>query len=143
MDGIETVIAVDETFNNVLTHMGTQADRGLAYIGKEMVRRSEESMPFKDGPAPKGKPPHSHTGTLRSSLFWGIDGKRRIVFGTMYSVVGLRGAWLEFGGRELKPGEKGRPRKRKLNPHPFIQPAMESVLDKFAPAVAGTFGSST
>ncbi len=139
---IVTTTDADDTFNKVLSRMDDQAAKGLAVIGKWMIGYAEDSMPFKEGSAPKNKPPHSHTGTLRSSLTWGVDGKGGIVFGTMSSVVGERGAWLEFGGRPLEPGQKGKPRKRKLLPHPFIRPTQQAALDKFASAVAGTFGSS-
>lgn len=137
MLAVDTEAYTEVTFNKVLSRMEAQVKSGLQYMGREMVRTAEDSMPFKDGPAPKGKPPHSHTGKLRSSLAFSIDGNN-LSFGTLESVVGKRGAWLEFGGRELRPGERGRPRKRKLNPHPFIRPAREAELDKFAPAVAGT-----
>jgi hypothetical protein len=135
---VQATVELEDTFNKVLAKIDQQVHRGLGYMGQEMVTTAVESMPYKEGPAPKGKPPHSHTGTLASAVAWARE-KDRIVFGTMFSVVGLRGAWLEFGGRPLDEGQKGKPRKRKLLPHPFIRPARDINLDKFAPAVAGSF----
>lgn len=136
---VQATIELEDTFNKVLAQIDRQVKRGMAYIGEDHVRTAVDSMPEAEGPAKKNMPPHRHTGTLASSVAWAWDGKARIVFGTLFSVVGLRGAWLEFGGRPLEEGQKGKPRKRKLLPHPFIRPARDANLDKFAPAVAGSF----
>ena len=89
--------------------------------------------------APYGEPPYSHTETLRNSLAVAEGSDGFWYAGTKFSEVGLRGVYLEFGGRELKKDEVGRPRKRKISPHPFIGPALDRQIDTFVPHVTGTF----
>ena len=119
------------------TRSFAEAVMDRAFHSMEVKGRSPSDTDYRHAKA--GDPPFSHTEVLRRSLTVaeGTDGKWYA--GTRYSEVGLRGVWLEFGGRELKEGQKGGKRKRKLKPHPFIQPALNAELDTFAPRVAGSF----
>ena len=54
------------------------------------------------------------------------------VVGTMYSAFGTAGQVLEHGGRR---GETAH-----MEPRPFMGPAMESKLDRFADSFVGSIG---
>ena len=134
-------------FDKIEKKVLKQARVGTKSFAEAVMQDAWESMPVvgrhpsdpRYAHAPEGEPPYSHTEVLRDSLAVaeGTDGKW--YGGTRYSEVGLRGVFLEFGGRPLKEGEKGRPRRRRLKPHPFIQPALNRQLHTFAPLVAGSF----
>jgi hypothetical protein len=150
MTQVYAEVKVEDTFNAVLDRIARQAQRGMESLAKDVIAASRESMPLRGrtpkdpdyAHAPAGKPPYRHTGRLSRSLAYAVDGMR-LVFGTRYSIVGERGAWLEYGGRPKPDGSKSSwTPKRKLNPHPFIgpeSPAMKAYADSFVPRVAGSF----
>ncbi len=133
-------------FTEVQEKILEQANIGTKSMAEAVAEDAKGSMAEGGAPgaadykvAPPGKPPYRHKSKLWGSIDIAEDGKGRWYAGTRFSEVGLRGVYLEFGGRELKPGEKGKPRKRKLLPHPFMGPALDRQIDTFAPRVAGTF----
>ena len=138
----------EDEFGRLGLRLDKQIREGLKEQGIAVVVRAVESMkPAGKTPedpdyahAPPGKPPYMHTGLLASSIAVGVE-KGRVVVGPLSSVVGQRGAWLEFGGRPVQEGKTGKPRKRKLFPHPFMGPAMEAELPHFVERIA--FGSFT
>jgi hypothetical protein len=139
----------ESEFGKLQLRLDKQIREGLKEQGIAVVVRAVESMkPAGKTPedpdyahAPPGKPPYMHTGLLASSIAVGVE-KGRVVVGPLSSVVGQRGAWLEFGGRPVQEGQTGKPRKRKLFPHPFMQPAMEAELHEFGRRIAAS-GSFT
>lgn len=133
-------------FTEVQEKFLEQARAGTKSMAEAVAEDAKSSMEFGGTPgaedykvAPPKKPPYRHENKLWGSIDTAEDGNGRWYAGTRFSEVGLRGVYLEFGGRELKPGEKGKPRKRKILPHPFMGPAHDRQLDTFAPRVAGTF----
>ena len=134
-------------FDKIEEKVLQQARAGTRSFAEAVMKRAFDSMVVRGRSpsdpsyehAPEGKPPFSHTEVLRRSLTVaeGADGKWYA--GTRYSEVGLRGVWLEFGGRPLKEGQKGGKRKRRLKPHPFIKPALTAELHTFVQHVTGSF----
>ena len=136
-------------FGAIVAEVENQSRDGLLDMGKAVVQTAWDSMPvhgLKEGDvgyatAPAGEPPYSHSETLRSALAFAIQNGYLYV-GTLFSVVGVRGAVLEFGGRQVPVWRnKSRRSGRAYKPHPFIGPALDKNLDTFAPRVAGTFTS--
>jgi hypothetical protein len=137
----------ENEFGKMQRQLDKQVAAGLKEQGIAVVVHAVESMkPMGKTPddpdyahAPPGEPPYMHTGLLASSIAVGVE-KGRVVVGSLSSVVGERGAWLEFGGRPVQEGKTGKPRKRKLHPHPFMRPAMEAELHQFGRRIAsGSF----
>ncbi len=137
-------ISHQDEFGKLWKHIERQSQRGLEAQGeavvKEMVAPMEQHgvKPSDEGykTAPAGKPPYRHTGVFAGSITYVVE-DGRVFAGPRHSQVGDRGAIFEFGGRELKPGEKGRPRMRKYFPHPFVGPAFDKQSDRFAPRIVG------
>ena len=139
----------EDEFGKLQLRLDKQIRAGLKEQGIAVVVHAVESMKTAGktpedsdyAHAPAGEPPYMHTGTLASSIAVGTE-KGRVVVGSLSSVVGDRGAWLEFGGRPLEEGQVGKPRKRKLLPHPFMRPAMDAELHEFGRRIAAS-GSFT
>lgn len=121
----------------------SQSREGLLSMGQAVVDSAYESMPVADGPASAGKPPHSHTETLRNALAFAVkDGY--LYVGTLFSKVGVRGAVLEYGGRNAPVMSRAKSRRsrtasgalKRYKPHPFITPAYNATLDTFSQRVA-------
>ena len=140
-------IEIIDTFDQVLRHVELQSQKGLEGLAEAVKKDAAGSMEERHGVKPSDKgyahapdksPPYVHTGTLRRSIEVTAT-KGRVFAGTRYSVVGERGAWLEFGGRPLEPGQKGRKRNRDLKEHPFIGPALDRNIGTFVKRVSGSF----
>jgi hypothetical protein len=111
-------------------------------------------MPFMDGPAPRGDPPHSHTGQLRASLAAAIRDDGTVIVGPQKSQVGERGMVLEFAGRfdvaaardEFGQFLRGHSvldmTPRVPWAHPFMKPAMERAMYRLPDAWAMAIGST-
>lgn len=134
-------------FDKIEEKILKQARVGTKSLAEAVMEDAWKSMPVRGrtpsdpnyAHAPFGDPPFSHTEVLRNSLDVAVDSSGFWYAGTKHSEVGLRGVYLEFGGRELQKDEVGRPRLRKINPHPFIGPALDRQIHTFVPRVAGTF----
>ena len=154
MIGVEVTII--DKFDDVEKAILDQSQVGMESMAEAVLDAATDSMEY-GGPAPKrgykkrrlsdkriyesapeGEPPRWHTGGFIDSIDIAIKSDRLIV-GSKSSDVGLRGAWFEFGGRPLKPGEKMHPRQKKWKQHPWIRPALKAEIDTFAPRVAGSF----
>jgi len=137
----EVTVETEGRFGESEKEILERAKDGVKRQAEAILKLSQESMEKAlpgEPPAPPDEPPRIRTGTFYGSLdVAGSDGFYRV--GAKYSEVGLRGAWFEFGGREVKPWEKGKKRKRKYHLHPFVSPPHEEELPNFAPRVAGTF----
>ena len=122
------------------------ARAGLIEHAQAVIDTAWESMPVhgrREGDSdyetsPDGKPPYSHTETLRDALAYTIEGNY-IYVGVPFSKVGVRGAVLEFGGRRDPVMSRNKSRRKDNNRkrHPFIQPAFDAQLDRLVPRVAG------
>ena len=93
--------------------------------GKSIIRSPKPSKP--------GRPPHTRGKKkgIRRALRVGMEGKYSAVIGTQYSVLGDAGEPLEHGGKRGKSY---------FEPRPFIGPALEANLDRFAKGFGGSLG---
>lgn len=110
----------------------SRAKRGvLSKAGSFVRRRAQTSIRRRKGTSAPGKPPHSHTGTLRKLIFFGYDpAAESVVIGpTQFRAEDGKtdGAErLEFGGTVRRKGQRRRYRRR-----PFMGPALEAESDNF------------
>lgn len=113
----------------------------LLRIARDVVRIARASTIKAKGPSEPGTPPHEHYGDLDRSIEYGIDQSNGSVFvGPRESIVGQRGAVLEFAGTyDPKAGRDAYGRfvtghKSRIAPsgarwaHPFMRPAFEQSI---------------
>ena len=84
----------------------------------------------KDSSAP-GKPPSSHTGTLKKFLFFGYDANRRSVVIGPVVVSGKSGKAppaLEHGGKVTITAGAAQGKTTTIEPRPFMKPAFDKEL---------------
>lgn len=93
-----------------------------------------ESIEKDDKPSEAGSPPHTRGKRkgFRRGILYAREGKDRGVVGTAYSKLGKSGEVHEHGGKRGK---------NTYQPRPFMGPAMERNLDRFAKGWAGSLGS--
>jgi len=117
--------AVDRATRKVLSRFGAFVRTGARH---SIRKRKCVSAP--------GEPPSSHTGLLRSFIFFGYDhGRRSVVIGPqrLNQKVGDAPHALEHGGLStVVEGLRGRRRKRrvKIAARPFMGPAFEREKPK-------------
>lgn len=126
----------------VLRMVDKRTVSALSKFGAFVCRRAQTSIKYKDGPAAPGSPPHAHktsgftrqkknkktglvtqqsSSPLRDLLFFSYDREAKTV------VVGP----VPFRGKAVVPGlmERGG---QGIEPRPFMKPALEAELPKFA-----------
>ena len=139
------------TDNAKLEKIAADAGRSILLgFAREVVRIARASTIRAPGPSPPGTQPHEHYGDLDRSIAVAIDeSSGNVVAGPRESIVGLRGAVLEFAG--TYDPTAGRDKfGRFLTGHasrtapsgarwarPFMRPAFEQAVS------AGTFESGT
>lgn len=99
-------------------------------IGAFIYRRARSSIKERPGISPPGKPPHTHTRALKESIGFAFDKDREeLVVGPTGWQRG--GPWLlEFGGAiTQRDNGRGRRRRMKYRPRPFMGPAFEAELN--------------
>jgi phage gpG-like protein len=108
------------------------AFKNLGHAAATIRRDAVESIVVAEGPSPPGTPPHTRRRQLKRAIRFDYDCRdRSAVVGPMASMVGESGAAHELGG-EFR-GEQYPQR-------PFMVPAMERNLDRFAGDWAGSIG---
>jgi hypothetical protein len=87
-------------YTATLRKLATDAGRALLLrIARDVVRIAKASTVRASGPSPPGTPPHEHYGDLDRSIAVAVDESTGdVVVGPRASIVGERGAVLEFAG---------------------------------------------
>lgn len=103
---------------------------GLSKAGAFIRTAAKRSIRTKQGSAPPGRPPHSHTGLLKRFIFFGYDPTTESVVVGPARVNRTTDAphTLEFGGTTtIKRRRKGKVCARgvRVAPRPFMGPALE------------------
>jgi hypothetical protein len=139
--------------------------KAFSKAGAGVRKTAMTSIAYKDGPAPAGQPPHAHrysgftrqrklktgkviqqaSSPLRELILFAYDFKTESVVVGPVDFKGARGPkqgprLLEFGGSATAQDGKGRPKRYRFKPHPFMRPAMAAEAPKFAELFRGTIG---
>ena len=93
-------------------------------------RRGQIVARARSGASRPGTPPYTRRGALRRAILWDVNEQSAII-GPRQTVVGLSAAAHEFG--ETYKGTDYPER-------PFMQPALEQALPRFADSWAGSIG---
>ncbi len=102
----------------------------LAHAGAAIRLTARRSIRKREGPSAPGKPPHTHTGALRSAVLYAVEKAReRVVIGPAFGGVGTSAMAHEFGGRY---------RKSRFPKRPFMGPALEKLRDRLPRMWAGS-----
>lgn len=117
--------------------------RNLGHAAASIRKEAIESIESGDGPSLPGTPPHTHTqkltkkgkvrkGQLPRAIVYDNDKESdTAVIGPRESVVGTSGEAHEFGG-----DYKG----QDFPERPFMGPALDKNIDRFASSFAGSIG---
>lgn len=118
----------------------------LSKAGAFIRTTAKHSIRTKKGPAPPGRPPHSHEGSLRRLILFGYD---RASDSVVVGPVGFRKSTapnvLEFGGTtQVKTRRRGRVVKQKarIEMRAYMGPALEKERPKLPRLWAGSVRSS-
>lgn len=106
----------------------------LSNLGAKIWRRAKTSIkPSKKTSLP-GKPPRSHTGTLRDLILFAYDESHRstLVGPTLSNRPTGAPATLEYGG-EVMMEIHGQMERKYIKQRPYMYPAMEKELAKMPP----------
>jgi hypothetical protein len=117
---------VDET-QAVVKAVDKGAYRSLSHAAASIRKSAIESIVTSKGPSPAGQPPHTLRGLLRRAIVFFAD-KEGAVIGPTLSRFGTAAQAHEFGGRYKKQVYPKRP---------FMGPALERNLARFAKAWGG------
>ena len=107
--------------------------RNLSKFGSFVRRTAKGLIRKRKGISKPNNPPSSHTGKLRDLIYFGYDSSSKsVVIGPqLFSAArggGKSPSILEFGGTE----SRGRGRPAHYSPRPFMGPAFNKELPKFA-----------
>lgn len=126
------------------------AARNLSKMGAYVMRSARKSIKSKDGPSRPGTPPHAHSKyevegkggktktryRFRDSILFGRAPGGGLVVGPVFK-QGSRGnptvpESLEFGGMTTIGGKTRPTRNLKIRRRPFMRPALDANVNKFA-----------
>jgi len=120
-----------DTSKRVTAAADKAAFKNFAHAAARISKDAKASIEKTDGPSLPGSPPHTHRGSfLRRGIRFAAD-KQGAVIGPMASVVGEAGSAHEFGG-EFKGSD--------FPERPFMGPALEQNIDRFASTWQGSIG---
>lgn len=112
--------------------------RGLKRVGFLTRQSAQASIKDGAGSSAPGSPPNSHIGTLRRFILYSLtDTKKSVVIGPKFLKKKSRDAAkaTEYGGRAVN----SRSVPIRVNPRPFMHPALSKVSRENVP---GVFGNS-
>ena len=111
-----------------------EAFRNLGHAISSIRKDAAASIQSADGASAPGSPPHTHRGAfLKKALRFHTDFAAMVaVAGPRRSVVGPAGQAHEFGGRH---------RGTNLAARPYMEPALQRAIPRFAGSWAGRVGS--
>lgn len=122
--------------DDLLAKIGKAKFRALSKFGAYVRTRSRTSLRYKQGTAPAGKPPYSHSGLLRDFIYFAYDESTgSVVIGPVVLNGGSAQALesLEYGGpsilRRFRHG-KYEEIATQTGEHPFMRPAYQEELDR-------------
>ena len=123
------------TFSDNTAELKRKADqaafRNFNHAAASIAKDAKASIQTADGPSAPGTPPHTQRGAfLRRAIRYAAD-KTGAVIGPMASVVGESAQPMEFGGRY---------KRQDYPPRPFMFPALERALPRFAGDWEGSIG---
>jgi hypothetical protein len=107
--------------------------RVLSKFGAFVRRTARSSIRKRKKPSSPGSPPSSHIGLLKKFIFFGYEpAKRSVVIGPVRLSQQGRGEaphLLEYGG-STKVEHRGKRKRAKVRPRPFMGPAFEKEQPK-------------
>ena len=106
--------------------------RNLGHAAASLRKTAALSIERSDEPSAPGEPPHTRRGQLPRAIRFDVDRTRQeAVIGPRASVVGEAGAAHEFG-EEFRGTD--------YDERPYMGPALDVSLDRFASDWAGSIG---
>jgi hypothetical protein len=106
--------------------------RNLGHAAASIRKTAIESIVVAEGPSDPGTPPHTRRRQLKRAIKFDADkAAESALIGPEASIIGEAGAAHEFGGEFRGEDYPDRP---------FMEPALESNLDRFASEWAGSIG---
>ena len=106
--------------------------RNLGHAAASLRKTAVESIETSDEPSAPGEPPHTRRGQLPRAIRFDVDRtNQEAVIGPRASVVGEAGAAHEFG-EEFRGTD--------YDERPYMGPALDASLDRFAADWKGTIG---
>jgi hypothetical protein len=129
---IGIAVKVDNQLARVKTAADRAAFRNLGHASATIRKTSIASIERSDEPSDPGEPPHTRSGQLPRAIRFDVDrAKQESVIGPQASLVCESGAAHELG--EEFHGQD-------FPERPFMFPALEDNLDRFASDWAGSIG---
>lgn len=131
---IDAKVTTEFFAKRILDAADRAAFKNMPHAAATISKDAKASLLTAPGPSVPGTPPHTHRGAfLRRAIRFDYDRKRQeAVIGPMESVVGEAGAAHEFG--QFYKGADYPER-------PFMLPALEANVDRFAASWSGSIGS--
>ena len=122
----DTTDAVEQAADRAIYENVRHAAFSIAKAARASIIKSKK-------PSAPGQPPRTRAGRkgIRRAIRVGMESRDEAVVGTMYSAFGTAGGVLEHGGRRGNTTMEARP---------FMGPALESNLDRFANSFEGSIG---
>ena len=109
--------------------MDAASRAALSRAGAFIRQRAKTSIRKRKGSSRPGSPPHSHAGHLRRLIFFAYDpGSESVVIGPVRFKQGEAPSLLEFGGRAVREGRRGRRRRVRYRRRPFMGPALAAEV---------------
>lgn len=104
--------------------------KSLGHAGGAIRLAARRSIRKRKGPAPPGRPPHTHTRRLPRSILYAVDKRRQVVvIGPAVHLLGTAGKAHEHGGRF---------RGQRYPKRPFMGPALQKVRKRLPKFWAGS-----
>src|SRR5262245_60051243 len=106
--------------------------RNLGHAAASIRKTAIESIVVAEGPSDPGTPPHTRRRQLKRAIKYDVDkAAESALIGPEASIVGEAGAAHEFGGQF---------RGEEYPERPFMEPALETNVDRFASEWSGSIG---
>jgi hypothetical protein len=105
--------------------------RVLSRFGAFVRQRARTSIRKRKGTSPPGSPPYSHVGLLRKFILFAYDPQRKsVVIGPTLTKAGSQAPRLLEHGGDAVIEDRGKKRRARYRPRPFMQPAFEAEKPK-------------
>jgi hypothetical protein len=125
-------VQIVEQFGRVKTAADKAGFRNLGHAAASLRKTAVGLIETSDEPSGVGQPPHTRSGQLPRAIRFDVDQRQQeAVIGPRASIVGEAGAAHELG--EVFHGQD-------FDERPFMLPALEDNLDRFAGDWAGSIG---
>ena len=103
----------------------------LSKFGAFVRQRAKTSIRKRKGISPPGSPPYSHVGLLRRFILFAYDPQRKsVVIGPTLTKEGSPAPCLLEHGGDVVIEDRGKARRVRYRPRPFMQPALEAEKPK-------------